>query len=151
MPLFQSYVFDYSLTQSLVGKIGVIGDWSDTQVAQDVFESLTQNYTLTDNQKNTKKFHFPFARRVKEVQMRKYFLTTLSYSDPLVNRAVKHDLRYFKDADVDTLIPLNYGYFNYQKTIAKFCNYKKCRFHKLEKLEECFVKVTSSKIQDGSS
>jgi hypothetical protein len=138
LPLFQTYVLDYCLHHSLVGKIGLIGDWSDTQLAQPLFESFITNYTLTDNQKNTKKFKW--TRWVKEVQMRKYFLTTLSYSDPLVNRVIKHDLRYFKDADVDTLIPLNYGYFNYQNTIAKFCNYKKCRFHKLEKLEECFIR-----------
>jgi hypothetical protein len=103
-----------------------------------LFESFAQSYTLTDNQKNTKKFQQPWARWTKEVQMWKYFLTTLSYSNPLVNRAIKHDLRYFKDAGVDTIIPLNYGYFNYQNTIVKFCNYKKCRFHKLEKLEQCF-------------
>ena len=139
MPLFQHYVLDYCLQYSLVGKIGLMGDWSDTQVAQSLFESFVQEYTLTDNQKNTKKFQW--ARWVKEVQMRKYFLTTLSYSDPLVNRVVKHDLRYFKDAGVDTLIPLNYGYFNYQNTIAKFCNYKKCRFHKIDKLEESFKKI----------
>lgn len=139
MPLFQSYVLDYCFHHSLVGKIGLVGDWSDTQVAQPLFEKLAQSYSLTENQKNTGKFQQPFARRVKEVPMRKYFLTTISYSDPLVNRVVKHDLRYFKDAAVDTIIPLNYGFFNYQNTIAKFCNYSKCRFHKLEKLESCFV------------
>jgi hypothetical protein len=141
MPLFQSYVMDYCFHHSLVGKIGLVGDWSDTQVAQPLFDTLAKSYSLTDNQKSTAKFQQPFARWVKEAQMRKYFLTTISYSDPLVNRVVKHDLRYFKDANVDTLIPLNYGYFNYQNTISKFCNYKKCRFHKLEKLEESFKKI----------
>jgi hypothetical protein len=56
----------------------------------------------------------------------------------MVNRVVKEDLKYFKDAMVDTLIPLNYGYFNYQNTISKFLNFKKIRFHKLEKIEELF-------------
>jgi hypothetical protein len=139
LPLFQSYISDYCLQYSLVGKIGLVGDWSDTQIAQPLFESFAQSYVLTDNQKNTKKFQW--ARWVKEVQIWKYFLTTFSYSDPLVNRAIKHDLRYFKDASVDTLIPLNYGYFNYQNTITKFCNYKKCRFHNLQKLEEIFKKI----------
>lgn len=146
LPLFQSYLRGYCLFHSLVGKIGLMGDWSDIQVAQQAFIAFTQEqqYTPTDNQKNTAKFQQPFARRTKEVQMWKYFLTTISYSDPLVNRVVKHDLRYFKDAGVDTIIPLNYGYFNYQTTIAKFCNYKKCRFHKIDKLEDCFVRITWS-------
>jgi len=139
------------LHHSLVGKIGLMGDWSDTQVAQPLFEAFSKKYALTDNQKNTAKFQQPFARRVKEVQMWKYFLTTLSYSDPLVNRVVKHDLRYFKDANVDTIIPLNYGYFSYQNTISKFCNYKKCRFHKIERLEECFKKVCHPELDSGSS
>jgi len=148
MPLFQSYVLDYCFHHSLVAKIGLVGDWSDIQVAQWLFTRFAQSYTLTDNQKNTQKFQQPFARRTKEVPMWKYFLTTISYSDPLVNRVVKHDLRYFKDADVDTLIPLNYGYFNYQNTITKFCNYKKCRFHKLEKLEQCFVMSSWATAKD---
>jgi hypothetical protein len=148
--LFQNYVLDYCLTHSLVGKIWLMWDWSDTQVAQPLFESFAQGYTLTDNQKNTKKFQQPWARWTKEVQMWKYFLTTLSYSDPLVNRTVKHDLRYFKDAGVDTIIPLNYGYFNYQNTIVKFCNYKKCRFHKLEKLEQCFLMSSWAVAKDLS-
>lgn len=150
LPLFQTYVLEYCFHHSLVGKIGLMGDWSDTQVAQSLFESFAQNYPLTDNQKNTAKMQQPFARRVKEVQMWKYFLTTISYSDPLVNRVVKHDLRYFKDAGVDTIIPLNYGYFNYQTTIAKFCNYKKCRFHKIEKLEECFTMSSWAVAKDLS-
>lgn len=108
MPLFQTYVLDYCFHYSLVGKIGLVGDWSDTQVAQPLFETFAKSYSLTDNQKSTAKFQQPFAQWVKEAPMRKYFLTTISYSDPLVNRVVKHDLRYFKDANVDTLIPLNY-------------------------------------------
>lgn len=108
MPLFQSYLKDYCFHHSLVGKIGLVGDWSDTQVAQGLFELFAKQYSLTDNQKNTAKMQQPFARWVKEAPMRKYFLTTVSYSDPLVNKVVKHDLRYFKDANVDTLIPLNY-------------------------------------------
>lgn len=148
MPLFQTYVLDYVFHYSLVGKIGLMGDWSDTQVAQLLFDTFAKEYSLTDNQKNTAKFQQPFSRWVKEVPMRKYFLTTISYSDPLVNRVVKHDLRYFKDAGVDTIIPLNYWYFNYQNTISKFCNYKKCRFHKVEKLEQCFIKSSWSIAKD---
>jgi hypothetical protein len=78
LPLFQSYISDYCLQYSLVGKIGLVGDWSDTQIAQPLFESFAQSYVLTDNQKNTKKFQW--ARWVKEVQIWKYFLTTFSYS-----------------------------------------------------------------------
>ncbi|MEI6672958.1 MAG: hypothetical protein WCL02_06625 [bacterium] len=63
---------------------------------------------LSDNQKAIKKFHFPFVYRVKETSLWKYYLTTLSYSHILINKIIKFDLRYFKDAMVDTLLPLNY-------------------------------------------
>lgn len=108
LPLFQTYLTDYCFAYSLVGKIGAIGDRSDLQIAQPLFESIATTYTLTDKQKNTKKFLTPLRRRLKETPLRKYFLTVLSYSDMMANRIVKFDLRYFKDAGVDTLIPLNY-------------------------------------------
>jgi len=70
--------------------------------------------------------------------LRKNFLESISYAEPIINTTIKYDLRYFKDAGIDTAIPLNYGYFNYQKTISKFFNFKKTRFHKIENLEEIF-------------
>lgn len=106
-------------------------------------KKLAKKYTPTDNQKNIKKFSFPFAYRTKQVTLRKYFLMTLSYSEYMVNKTVKFDLRYFKDANVDTLIPLNYGYFNYEKTIYKYFNTKKTKFHKLAKVEKCFLELVS--------
>lgn len=141
LPLFQTYLTDYCFTNSLVGKMGAIGDRSDMQVAQPLLESCATDYKLTNNQEKIKKFHNPMKRRLKETPLRKYFLTVLSYSDPMANKVAKFDLRYFKDANVDTLIPLNYGYFHYQNTIAKFLNFKKCRFHKLEKVQDSFEKL----------
>jgi len=43
----------------------------------------------------------------------------------------------------DTVIPLNYWYFNFQNTLSNFFNFKKIRFHKLEKIEESFVSLIS--------
>jgi hypothetical protein len=109
------------------------------QVAQDLVYNLSKDYKLTDNQSKIKKFHFPFKFWLKEVQMWKYFARKLSFSSLMVNKIIKFDLRYFKDANVDSLIPLNYEYFNYQNTIFKFFNYKKQKFHKFENLEIIFV------------
>jgi hypothetical protein len=109
------------------------------QVIETLLKNLEKKYNLTENQKLTRKFHSPFCYRSKEVNLRKSFLLNLSYSDFMVNKTVKFDLRYFKDAMVDTVLPLNYGYFAYEKTISKFFNFKKIRFHKLEKLDEIFA------------
>lgn len=141
LPLFQSYVLQECFKYSLVGKIGLIGDFADLQMAEKLLHNLGTTYKPTDTQKSIKKFQSPFSRRSKEVPLRKYFLTKLSFSSMMVNRVVKEDLKYFKDAMVDTLIPLNYGYFNYQNTITKFLNFKKIRFHKLEKIENIFQQL----------
>lgn len=145
LPLFQTYVTDYCFADSLVGKMWAIGDRSDIQVAQPLLESIAAEYTLSENQQKIQKFHKPMRRRLKETPLRKYFLTVLSYSDPMANKVAKFDLRYFKDANVDTLIPLNYGYFNYQNTISKFLNFKKCRFHKFDKVQQSFEKIVTKK------
>ena len=138
IPLFETYLHKYCFTHSLVGKIWIFGDYADIQMAQKVIHQEAKTYTLTTHQKNIAKFSFPFNYRNKETPLRKEYLNTISYSDPIVNRTIKYDLRYFKDAGIDTAVPLNYWYFNYQHTIWKFFNPKKTRFHKLEKLEEIF-------------
>jgi len=138
LPLFSRYVSDYCFAHSLVGKIGLMWDFADIEVAQKLFQAIEKTYILSPAQQNIKKFHFPFAYRTKELPLWKYYLNGLSYSNILINKIIKFDLRYFKDAMVDTLIPLNYGYFNYQSTISKFLNFKKIRFHPLEKLEKIF-------------
>ena len=138
-PLFTEYLTNYCFKYSLVGKIGVFGDSADIQQAQALVGELWKKYALTPNQQQTKKFQRPFAFWCKETPMLKYFLTTLSYSDFMANKQVKLALRYFKDAAVDTLIPLNYAYFAYQKTISNFFNYNKTRFHRAEKLFDEFA------------
>lgn len=151
LPLFQSYLHNYCFKYSLIGKIWTFWDFSDIQTIQDSLKKEAKNYTLTDNQKNITKFNYPFSYWTKEVSMRKYYLTTLSYSDFMVNKVIKFDMRYFKDAMVDTVIPLNYWYFSFQNTLAKFFNFKKIRFHKLEKLEESFIQLTSKLSSDKYS
>lgn len=140
LPLFTKYLQNYCFTNSLVGKIWLVWDFADTQVWQNLVNELSKSYTLNDNQKNIKKFHFPFCFWVKEVPMWKYYLTTLSYSHFMANKSVKFDLRYFKDSNVDTIIPLNYEFFNYQRVILKYFNFKKQKFHRLENIEKIFGK-----------
>jgi len=111
------------------------------EVVESIMKGLEKEYVLTDVQKVIKKFQKPFVHRVKETTLWKYYLIGMSYSNILVNKIIKFDLRYFKDAMVDTVVPLNYGYFNYQNTISKYLNFKKIRFHKLEKLENCFQQL----------
>ncbi len=139
LPLFSSYLNQYCFSQSLVWKIGLMWDFTNLQIWKKLVAGYTKNYELSDNQKKIRKFNFPFKFWCKEVQMWKYLAVKLSFSNLMTNRIVKFDLRYFKDSNVDTIIPLNYEYFNYQNTIFKFFNPKKQKFHKIDKLEDIFV------------
>lgn len=151
LPLFTTYLMTYCFPYSLVGKIWLIGDFADLSQAQQLLEKLTSTYIPTEHQHHTKKFMFPFAYRSKQTSLWKYYLHGLSYSHILVHRILKHDLRYFKDAAVDTLIPFNYGYFHYQLPITKFLNFKKIRFHKLQEVEQSFLLCLSSFSSTSSS
>ena len=147
LPLFKTYLLDECFKHSLVGKFGLLGDFADVEQAQPLIKKVEKTYTLASNQKAIKKFHSPFVYRTKETPLWKYYLTSLSYSNILVNKIIKFDLRYFKDAMVDTLIPLNYGYFHYQTTITKYLNLKKIRFHTLKKVEDIFVSFKLKEAQ----
>ncbi|MEI7919303.1 MAG: hypothetical protein WCH65_03735 [bacterium] len=151
LPLFTTYLLDYCFKYSLVGKIGLIGDFADMQIAQSLLQALEKHYVLGEHQQSIKKFHRAFVYRAKEMPLWKYYLTNLSYSNVLVNKIIKFDLRYFKDAMVDTVIPFNYGYFHYKNTITKFFNFKKIRFHSLESLESVFVSLVDSAPSSGYS
>ena len=152
IPLFTTYVLEYCFKYSLVGKLGLFWDFADIEKAQKLVENVAKHYVLDAHPTVIKKFHFPFVYRTKETPLWKYYLTSLSYSHILVNKIIKFDLRYFKDAMVDTLIPLNYWYFHYQTTITKFLNFKKIRFHTLEILDTVFQGlIESQKNQEKKS
>jgi len=141
LPLFQTYVQDYAFTHSLVGKIGLLCEQADMENGQRILETYAKDYTLSDAQKNIKKFMQPFARWKKNVRMWTYFLTTYGRSEPMLRKTLKYDLRYFSDAGVDTLVPLSRWFLFYQKIIRNRMNRKKVRFHSLDAVEECFRKI----------
>jgi hypothetical protein len=119
-------------------------------VIEDLIYNLSKFYKLSDNQIKIKRFHFPLKLWVKEVQMWKYFANNLSFSNLMVNKIIKFDLRYFKDSNVDTIVPLNYEYFNYQNVIFKFFNTKKQKFHKINILEKIFSSFNLNQNEDYS-
>ena len=140
--LFTNYLTEEVFPHSLVGKLGLVGEYADLQEAQKLVSELAKTYQPNATQKSTKKFSHPFHYRAKEVWILNPLLTRLSWKTLLTNTIIKQEFRYFKDASVDTIIPLNYLYFNAERTISKFFNFKKIRFHKSEKLEKIFTDLT---------
>ncbi len=143
LPLFGSYLHTFCLWESLIWKIWCLWTTWDIIHTQNLIQNEIKNYTLSDKQTNTKRFHTQFAFRTKTVPLRNYMLTSLSPREYFANTVIKFDCRYFKDAGVDTIIPLQYSYFLYQKTITNFFNQNKQKFHWLQKVEQCFETVAT--------
>lgn len=146
LPLFKTYLLEYVFKFSLVWKIGMIWELADIQKIQTLVEKVSKEYVLTENQKSIKKFSYPFHYWCKEEHILNWLLSKLSRRSYLTNSLVKYEFRYFKDANVDTVVPCNYAYFNAQRTLWKLFNTKKTRFHWLEVLEKIFCLLVS----DGS-
>jgi hypothetical protein len=144
LPLFNNYLI-YCLNYSLVGKIWFIWWYSDISQIESLFETMNKKYILTENQNNTKKFKL--SKRTKDTSMRWYFARLFSPRHMMINKVIKTDLRYLKDANVDTIVPLDYSYFNYQKTINSFFNQKKHKFHKRDVLQKIFTNIIHDQKQ----
>ena len=138
LPLFQEYLHNFAFRQSLVGKIWILSDfWSSSKV-QNLLENEEKDYKPTNEQKSIKKFSYPFHYRVKSASSWTMNINDLWVHNPYLIRTMKNDLRYFKDAYVDTILPMHYHYFRMQRTIKSFFNFHKIRFHDFSAIENCF-------------
>jgi len=142
-PLFSSYL-SYCFAHSHSGRLWLLWWWSDLTHIEEYIKSQSDDYTKSSNQIKTKKFLFPFALRNKEVPIWNYLLRLLSPRQVFVNKLIKEDLKYFKDANVDTIIPLHYSYFRIQRTIQWFFNQKKQVFHGRDIIKKIFLELSST-------
>ena len=141
LSLFQKYLQDYAFKYSLVGKIWILSDFWSSWSVQKLLENEEKEYKPTDEQKSIKKFSYPFHYRVKSASSWTRNINDLWVHNPYLIRTMKNDLRYFKDAYVDTILPMNYYYFRMQRTIKSFFNFHKIRFHDLSVVEQCFTNL----------
>lgn len=143
LPLFTTYLQEFVFTYSIVGKLGLLCEQADLEQAEELIRKSAESYSPTQNQIGLwRKFHQPFALRKKNVRMRTYFLTTYGKREPIVRTTLKHDLRYFHDAAVDTLIPMSRWFLFYQRIVSQRTNRKKIRFHGLDEVKQCFDHIT---------
>ncbi len=141
LSLFQEYLQEYAFKHSLVGKVWILSDFWSSLSVQELLEKEEKNYKPTDDQTSIKKFSYPFYYRVKSASSRTTNINDLWVHNPYLIRTMKNDLRYFKDAYVDTILPMHYHYFRMQRAIKSFFNFHKIRFHDLSIVEECFTNL----------
>ncbi len=151
LPLFHNYLMEHAFKYSIVWKLWLLCEYADLDEAEELIKNVAKEYTSTANQAELwKKFHQPFALWNKNVRMRNYFLTTYGKRDPMVRGTLKHDLRYFQDAAVDTLIPMSRWFLFYQRLIAQRTNRKKIRFHWLGAVKSSFETLVSESKSPSS-
>jgi len=138
LPLFQKCLHEYVFKHSLVGKIWVLSDFWSFWKVQGLLEREEEDYEPTDKQKSIKKFSYPFHYWVKLASSWVTNINDLGVHNPYLIRTMKNDLRYFKDAYVDTILPMHYHYFRMQRTIKSFFNFHKIKFHDFSVVEKCF-------------
>ena len=112
---------------------------------QEILEHYTLAHQPTEHQKNIKSFTLPFQYWVKSASAWTTGIGDFGGHNPYLIRTLKNDLKYFKDANIDTLVPMHYNYFRMQRTIKAFFNFNKTRFHDLTVIERCFKKLTEKK------
>jgi hypothetical protein len=59
----------------------------------------------------------------------------------MVRKTIKHDIRYFKDAAIDTIIPLNWWYLDFETIIKSKLNSNKIKFHGKTEVNEIFADI----------
>lgn len=143
VPLFRTMCHQ-AFTGSLIGKIGLLTPVAGQENVQDMISDLSQHYHIHDKQRNTKHFHYPFVRWTKSVPLRIPLAQSLAKRDYLANKVVKHDLRYMKDAFVDTIIPCSYGFCRFDKTIQRYFNGNKQKYYGLGHVHKAFVSLTDN-------
>lgn len=126
LDIWTQYIGECVLKYSVVGKIGLIGYKNHQDILKTWWGEITNNYSLTPNQSQTKRFDasfpiFPLATDHRSVLWdlpRSWF----------TNKLIKTDLKKMKDYSVDSLLPLEWWYLKFWKTI-KQTFYNKVRWY----------------------
>lgn len=117
IPLFTRFLRE-ALTFSRIWKIWLVTTRNENERLQQLFRVMTVDHLLTENQKSTPNFNFPFAVWIQSVPMWAYFLQGFSKKDWMVRKMIKKDTMYFRDADVDLILPASWTCLYYEKIIT---------------------------------
>ena len=132
--IYISYLQNYAAKYSLVGKLWFVGDLADMEFLELYISQILSDFKPSVHQANNKQFMKPFWVYRKQVPMRKYLWNHLSANNILLNNVIKNDLKKIKSYNIDTLIPLNYAFWTYSKSIKHSIG--KIKFHDVDILEK---------------
>lgn len=142
LPIFQTYITQHVLPYSLVGKLWLLCshthmyDTDCSTLLDGYLHTVATSHELTKNQSFISSFHTSFPFWKKDVAMWMYFLWQYGNRHWMVRKTIKHDLRYFFDAWVDTLVPMDWWFLSYESVLSSRTKRKKIRFHGKNALTE---------------
>lgn len=152
LPLFTDYLMTRCLPFSKVWKLWFLSPFDDQTFSSYIDNSIIEllsTYRLTSAQESVKKFQKPLSLWIKSIKMWNQFLRTLPKRGYLSRHIIVEDLRYLKDAWVDTIIPLDYGFFSYQKILSQRVS-AGCNFFGLSSLSQSFDFLTKDSNKSDS-
>ncbi len=155
LPIFQWYLNEYIFKYSVVWKLWIAWNHCDWEFAQQLISKLADNYIKSciipakaNNQLGLQsKKDFSFNLRHKETSMRDYLLHLHSPRQNMINKFMKLDCRYFTDANIDTLIPMQYSYFMFEKWFSHTFFTHKTKFHWKKAFFDVFSKIINKFVK----
>lgn len=120
---------------SVVGKLGLLTNRSDLEAAEQAVREVTAHVSATQRQQRISKFHPNFPVWKKDISHRQLQLPFAGRRDRITENLIKTDLRYFKDVDVDTLVPLDRSLLYREKQIRHRMG-AKMKFHGQKDISE---------------
>lgn len=126
LPFFETYMQTVVLPASRVGKLGIMttGTCSAKQDCKDIVIWYTPNLV----QQATKVFDKKFPCREHDLSHWNLHLPYASKRSWMMRNLIKYDLRYFKDGDVDTLVPYDWGLV-YREKMIRHRLWARMKFH----------------------
>lgn len=129
LPLYQTYLDDYVLRYTLVGKLWFRWDRQDIVMINEMIRIMRATFQPNPLQSRIHKFHHDLPIRTVCADLQKNLIVWWCRKQRILSNIVKTDLHRLKDADIDTLVPLQYCYRHNQKILRhRFCSRKR-RFH----------------------
>lgn len=126
MPLFQTYLQNYTLPNSLVGKIGLVGYENHQVMFTNYRDQIIKKYIPNPKQSENKHFQQRFPLYPIKTNHRSIcFDLQKSW---FINKLIKMDLKKLKDYAIDSLLPLERWYVQFEK-VFKHAFHRKIKFY----------------------
>jgi hypothetical protein len=140
LPLFSTYLLNSVLPGSRVGKIGLMSVSGMAWIShiKSALKEIAVSYGQTDYQNKTQAFDPKFPTRAHDMSHRTLHLPYAKKRSWMMRNLIKHDLRHFKNDDVDTLVPCDRGML-YREVMIRHRLGARMKFHGSKAVREVIV------------